>query len=249
MDTKILEVGLRDPLTDGVGHTADTELQACTVGDPVHDQLGNSLVHICAGLCGRHRVDGSIVAFDDHIDFTDMHVCFPVTHADRHALVDFHDDLLSHLHHCIGVAGAGSQVKVSVSVHGTDLQDRHIQRILSVQIIAGKLGILQRSVEAEPCGSGFSLDAAHMPAVPDEMLLGILYFENFRHVHQNTAVYLNIVHLGHSLCELSVNRDVCGRAPAVIYPVAVLNHCRGLCGSYQFLLILLRIIHFYSSNA
>ena len=76
------------------------------------------------------------------------------------------------------------------------------------------------------------------------MLLGILYFENFRLVHQDAAVNLHVVHLGHSLCELSVDRDVCGRAPAVIHPVAVLDHRCGLRSRYQFLLILLFVTHF-----
>ena len=248
VDAQILEVRLRDHLADRVRHSANSELQACTVGDPVHDQLGDGFVHFRAGLSRRHRVDGCIVAFDDHIDITDMNICASVTEADGHARIDFHDNLLRHLDHCVRVAGAGTKVKIAVPVHGADLHDRHIQRILSVQIVAGKLRILERSVETQPCGSRFPLHAVHMPAVPNEVLLGILYFENFRRMHQDTAVDLHIVHLGHSLGELSVYRDVRCGAPAVIDPVAVLDHCRSLRSSYQLLLIFFRITHFSSSD-
>ena len=248
VDAQVLQVRLCDHLADRVGHSSDAELQACTVGDPVHDQLGDGFVHFRAGLCRRHRVDRSVVAFDDHIDIADMNICASVTEADRHARIDFHDHLLRHLYHCIGVAGAGTEVEIAVSVHGADLHDRHVQRILPVQIIAGKLRILERSVEAEPCGGRLSLHAVHVPAVPDEVLLGILYFENLRRVHQDTAVDLHIVHLGHSLGEFSVHRDVRCGAPAVIDPVAVLNHCRSLRGCHQFLLIFFRVTHISSSD-
>ena len=248
VDAQILEVRLRDHLADRVGHSSDAELQACTVGDPVHDQLGDGFVHFRAGLSRRHRVDGCIVAFDDHIDITDMNICASVTEADGHARIDFHDNLLRHLDHCVRVAGAGTKVKIAVPVHGADLHDRHIQRILSVQIVAGKFRILERSVEAEPCGSRFSLHAVHMPAVPNKMFLGILYFENLRRMHQDTAVDLHIMHLGHSLGEFSVHRDVCRGTPAVIDPVTVLYHCRSLRGCHQLLLIFFRVTHFSSSD-
>ena len=244
VNAQVLQVRLGDHLADRIGHSADSQLQAGAVGDSFDHKLRDSLVNIRSGLCRRHRVDRCVVTLYDHIDITDVNISGPVAQADRHTLIDFHNDFLSHLNNRVCMAGAGTKVKVSVSVHRSDLHDRHIQGILSVEIVARKLRVLERPVEAESCGSGFSLHAVHMPAVPGEVVLGILDLEDLRRVHQNSAVDLHVVHLGHSLREFSVDSHVRGRAPSVINPVAVLNDRCRLLRSNQFLFIFFCVTHF-----
>ena len=102
--------------------------------------------------------------------------------------------------------------------------------------------VMNKLSETEKCGQNEKI------CYIGQGRFGILYFENLRRVHQDTAVDLHIVHFGHSLGEFSVHRDVRCGAPAVIDPVAVLNHCRSLRGCHQFLLIFFRVTHFSSSD-
>ena len=53
VDAQILEVGLRDHLADGIGHTADAELEACAVRDALNNKFGNSLIDLCGRCCRR----------------------------------------------------------------------------------------------------------------------------------------------------------------------------------------------------
>ena len=90
MNTHVLQVRLAQQHTHGVGHTADAQLQAGTIGDALHHLLGHGLVDL-----GRHGgqqlAHGVIAAFHDHVHVRDMYALAKAAQAAGHVLVDLDD--------------------------------------------------------------------------------------------------------------------------------------------------------------
>ena len=245
MDAQILQITLGDHLADGIGHTADAQLQAGAVRDLFHDQFRDGLVDLRGRCRGRESVDGRIVRLNDHIYLIDVDIGIGAAQTYRHIFIDFYDDLLCFLNGRLRVAGAEAQIKVSESVHGSDLHDRYIQRILTLPVVAGQLRIFQRAVESEALGDRLTLHAAHMPAVPCHMICRVLNLEDFRNMHKDAAAEIDIFQLGQTLCQFTVYSHTGRSGPAVVYPVSALYDSRRLCRCDQLLLIFLRIIHIF----
>jgi hypothetical protein len=145
------------------------------------------------------------------------------------------------------MAGAGAQVEVALVIHGTDLHDRHIDRLHILKIVAGKLGILQMAIEAEPLCDCLALETGHMPAVPGHMCCRILDLEDLRLTQQNAAVEVDIIEIRKALCQLPVHCPGSRGCPRVVDPVTGFDD-RSCCRcAHELLSVLILITHAFLS--
>ena len=173
-----------------------------------------------------------------------MNAVLKSAQADRHVFIYLYDDCVSLLAHSRHVGGVRSEIEEAVLVHGSCLEHSYVERSLGVAVVSWKLRVADRSVEGEALGDGLSLNAAHMPGVPCQMLRRILNFENLRNPHEDAAAEIHIVELRHSLCKSRVKSNGRARAPAVVNPVAGLYHSGSLIGRHKFCFIHFSVIHF-----
>ena len=247
MHAQVLQIALGDHLADGVGHRANAQLQAGAVGDLGHHQVGDGHIHL-GGLAGAAQgLHGRILALHDHVYLADMDAVLKAAQADGHVLVDLHNDGLGAVADGLQVGAAGAEVEVTVFVHGSHLEHGHIQGLDAVAVIAGQLGIAQGDIIGEALLDGFPLNAGHMPGVPDKVVSGVGHIKNSGTACQNTAADLDVGQVSHPLGQGLVQRVGGADAPAVIQPVAGLDHLYGPIGGFQFLLIFFLIAHCTSS--
>ena len=91
MHAQVLQVALGDQAADGVGHTADAQLQAGTVGDLRHDEVCDLQIDLGSGAGSGHLADGRIVALHDAGHLRDVHAVLHAAQAAGHVLVDLDD--------------------------------------------------------------------------------------------------------------------------------------------------------------
>ncbi len=65
VDAQVLQIALGDEAADGVGHTADAQLQAGAVGDLWHDEVCDLQIDLGSGAGSGHLGHGRIVALHD----------------------------------------------------------------------------------------------------------------------------------------------------------------------------------------
>ena len=236
----VLQVGLGDEGAHGVGHAADAQLQAGAVGDLFHDHAGHDLVHL-GGRDGGHDAQGRVFAFDYVIDFGDVHRFFEAAQAAGHVFVDFNDDLLGPLAHGGHMGGAGAEVEVAVLIHGSYLENGHVQVDGVFAVETGQLGITQGAIESKALFDSLTLDAGHVPGIPDEMVLGVLDFEDLRFHDQDAAVDDQIVQVGHALGQDFVHGPAGGGGPAVIDGVAGFDQGGGVFRRDQLAFVLFAV--------
>ena len=106
VDGQVLQIGLGDHSADGVGHSADAQLEAGPVGDLRHHQVGHRPVHVGGGSAAAQLGHGGIIALH-HIGHV-LNVDLSARQAEdpRHILVDLHDDALGPGHD-VGQVGGG----------------------------------------------------------------------------------------------------------------------------------------------
>ena len=247
MYAQILQIGLGDHLADGIGHGADTQLQAGTVGNLRHHQLGHGHIHIGGLTAAAQLVHDRVVAFHDHIHVTDMDTVVKTAQADGDIFVDLHDDLLGHLAHSLQVRAAGAEVKPAVLVHGGHLEHGHIHGLDAVAVVAGQLGIPQGDVIRESLLDGLALHAAHMPGIPGKVLSCVGNIKNGGTVGQNAAADIDVLQALHPLGQRLVQRHRGADAPTVVQPHAGVHTFDGLLCRGQLLLVFLLIAHDTSS--
>ena len=235
-------------VADGVGHTADAQLQAGTVGDLRHDEVCNLQIDLGSGAGSGHLADGRIVALHDAGDLGDMDTVFHTTEAAGHIGVDFDDDLLGLLADSAQMRSAGAEVEVAVLVHRSHLEDGDVQRVGTLAVVAGQLRIADGGVEREALCDGFALNAAHVPAVPGHVGSGVVDLEDRGHPHQDAAAEVDTFQLRQTLCDLGIHRHRGVHSPAVIHPVAALDQRSSLLGSHLFLGIHFHEIHYKPSS-
>ena len=245
MYAQIFQVALGNHGADGVGHAADAKLQAGAVGDAVHHQAGNSLINFGGGTAAAQLVDRRVVTLDNAVNLGNVQAVVVAAQADRHVLVHFHKHLVG-LAGSIGqMAGAGAEVEVAVAIHGGNHKHRNVQRVGAFAVVARQLGVAQGRIVSVTGGNGLALNAAHMPAVPAEVLCLIFNLEDFRHMAQDAAAEFNPVQLRQALGQSSVKADRGADGPAVIDPIVILDQSGNAVGRCQFLCINSVKIHFY----
>ena len=244
---KILQVRLRDHGADGVGHTADTELEACAVGDLRNHKIGNGTVDLGRLTAAAKLRNGRILPLNDHINVFDIDLTAGKTADPGHILVDFNDDRLRALQH-IGKVGSCKRVaEIAVLVHGSDLDHGDINADIAVAIKARKLGVTHGRKITHAFGDDLAINAAAVPGVPGKVLTGVLISTDRRHPHGHAAANLDVFQLIFTPGKRLIERVRMVRAPAVIDPVTGFDGLDGFgCGS-QFFLIKSCKIHGYCS--
>ena len=248
VDAQVLQIALGDEAADGVGHTADAQLQAGTVGDLRNDEVCDLQIDLGGGAGSGHLADGRIVALHDAGDLGDMDTVFHTTEAAGHIGVDLHDDLPGLLTDGTQMGSAGAEVEVAVLVHRSHLEDGDVQRVGTLAVVAGQLRIADGGVEREALCDGFALNAAHVPAVPGHVGSGVVDLEDLRHPHQDAAAEIDVFQFGQALGKGGVHGHGGVDAPAVIHPVAALDQRSSLLGSHLFLGIHFHEIHYKPSS-
>ena len=157
MDAQILQIGFCDEGTDCIWHTADTQLQAGTVGDLLYDQLCNGFIHIRSGSTIQNA-NLRIVSFYNRINLGNMDAFIEAAETPGHIGIHFHDDVLGCAAHISQMGCTGAKIKVSMLVHGSYLDHDNIHFYI-FPIEAGKLGITHGAVVSKTLINGFALDA------------------------------------------------------------------------------------------
>ena len=240
---QILQVGLRDQGANGIGHTADAQLQAGAVGDLLHDHLGNLAVHIGGRSAGAHGGHGGVLAFHDHVNIADVDLGAGQTVDPRHILVDFHDDLLGMLQHIANVGSRNSEAEVAVGVHGSHLDHSHIRGGVAVPIETGQLRIAHGAEIAHALADDLAVHAAAVPGVPGEVVTSVIRLAHLGHPHGHAAVDLHVKQLVLPGSQSLVQSDRLIAAPTVIHPVTGLDNLHRFLSGSQLLLIQFLNIH------
>ena len=245
---QILQIALCDQAADGIGHTADAQLQAGTVGDLRNDQVGNLQVHFGGSTGSGHLADGRVVAFHDAGHLRNVHAVLHAAQAAGHVLIDLHDDLFGLFAHGTQMGSAGAEVEVTVLIHGGHLEHGHIDGVRALTVVAGQLGITDGGIEGEALRNGLALDAAHMPAVPGHVGSGVVDLEDLRDPHQNAAAEVDPFQLRQALGQLGIHSNGGVHGPAVIHPVTAFDQSSSLCGRHAFLSVQFHKIHYKPSS-
>ena len=245
---QILQVALRDQVADGVGHTADAQLQAGTVGDLRDDEVCHLQIDLGGGTGSGHLADGRVAALHNTGNLGDVHPVLGAAQAFGHVPIDLNDDLFGLIADGTQVGSTGAKVKIAVLVHGGHLEHRHIHGVRAVAIVAGQFRVADGGVEGEALGNGLALNAAHVPAVPGHVGSGILDLEDGGHPHQDAAAEVDILQLGQTLCNGSVHCNGGVHSPAVIHPVAAFDQRGSLVSCHFLLRIQFRKIHYKPSS-
>ena len=248
VDAEVLQVALGDEAADGVGHTADAQLQAGTIGDLGHDEICDLQIDLRSGAGSGHLANGRVAALHDAGDPGDVDAVLHAAEAAGHIGVDFDDDLLGLFADSAQMRSAGAEVEVAVLVHRRHLKDGDIQRVGAFAVIAGKLRIPDGGVERKALCDGLALDAAHMPAVPGHVGSRIVDLEDLGHPHQDAAAEVDILQLRQALCKGGVHGHRGVDTPAVVHPVAALDQRGSLLGGHLFLRVHFLKIHYKPSS-
>ena len=236
MDGEILQIRLTDHHTHGVGHTADAQLEASTVGDLPHHQLCHFLVDL-GGLSRGQDAHRIIAAFHDHIHVGDMDCLAKAAVNTGHLLVDLHDDRLGGIANSLQVRGGNAEVEVAVLIHGGNLEHGNIGLIEVLVAVTGQLRVAHGGVEAGTGVDVLALCAAGVVGVKDDVLMGLFDVEDGGTPQADTAAHLHLLQLGCALCQCLVQYAGMGASEAIVHPIAGLDHLYCLLSSGEFFTI------------
>ena len=238
VNREVLKIGLSDHGADGVGHAADTKLQAGTVGDHGNYQICNSGVNSGGCAAAGQLSYGRIVAFNNEVYVLDVDLAAGQTIDPREVLVNFENDDLCLVQHISDVRAGNTEAEVAVLIHRGNLEHSYIYG-KAVAVEAGKLGISHGAEEAHALGDDLAVNTGAVPGVPGEVLACVLCLCDLGHPHGNAAADLNIIKLVLASSQSLIQLDGVVDAPAVINPVAGLNNAYSLFSAGK-----LGIIHF-----
>ena len=237
MHAEILQIGFRNEGAHRIRHTADTQLQAGTVGNLVDDHLGDLPIHIGGSTGGTHAGHGGIIALHNHIHVTNVDLRAGQAVDPRHILIYFHNDGLCVLQHIAQMGSGYGKAEVAVSIHRRDLNHRNVRLCVSVTIEAGQFGITHGAKEAHPLRDDLPVNAAAMPRVPSKVVTGVIRLAYLGHPHGHAAVNLYVKQLVLTGSQRLIQRHRLITAPAIIHPVTGFDNLHRLIGSCQLLLI------------
>ena len=240
---EILEIGLCNEGADGVGHTADAELQAGPVRDLLNNQTRNSLVDLRSRSAAAHLGDRRILALYDTRHLRDVDPVLRAAKAARHIGVDLDINLRRTLAHGAHVGSAGTEVEEAVLVHRSHLEIGDVDRADVLTVIAGQFRIADRSIESQAGIDGMALNAGHVPGIPGKMLLRLRHLEDLRRAHQNTAAEIDVLQFSDAGGKRLIDCLRRGNTPAVVHPIARFDNRRSFRGRNQLVLIFLCKTH------
>ena len=139
-----------------------------------------------------------------------------------------------------------SEVEITVLIHRSDLEYSYIRFGCGLTIVSRKLGITDRSIEAESLCDCLSLDTAHMPAVPGHVGSGVVDLEDLRDPHQNAAAEVHVLQLGQAGSQGLIHGHRGAGGPAIVNPVARFNDGSSFFSGNQLFCIQFLVIHTYS---
>ena len=246
MDGQVLQVGLGDHGADGVGHPADTQLQAGAVGDLGNHQVGHGAVHVSGLTAGAQLGHRGIVPLHHigHVLNVDLGAGQAVHPG--HIFVDLHNDALGAGHDVGDMRGGQAEVEVAVGVHRSGLKHHHVHGREVLPVETGQLRIAHGGEIAHALGDDLAVDAAAVPGVPGEMVAGVLGLGDLGHPHGDAAADLYVGEFVLALGQGLVQGHRVVGAPGVVHPVAGFDHLDSLLGGGQLLLVHSMIVHFYT---
>ena len=247
MNGKVLQIRLGDHGADGVGHTADTQLQACAIGDLRNDQVCNSHIHIRGSAAGAQLGNIRVLTLNDHGNVPNVDLGAGEAVDPGQLLVDFHDDALGAGQNISNMGTGNAKVEVAVRVHGSGLEHHNVNGIQILTIEAGQLRIAHRHEVTHTLCNDLAVNTAAVPGMPGKVIAGILCLCDLRHPHSNAAANLHIIQLVLTGSQSLVQLDGVVGAPGIIHPVAGLDNLYSLLSGDQFLLIHFLIAHCRSS--
>ena len=242
VNTQILQIGFSNQSANSVGHAADTQLQACAVGDLRNDQLSHLAVHI-RRRNASHLRHTRIVAFHDCGYILDVDLCTGQTENLRHVLVDLDDDMLRFRADISQMRRGRGEGEVTEPVHGRTLHHDHVYRIQVFSVKSGQFRVTHRHEVAHALLDDLAVDSAAVPGVPCEMVAGIISFCDLRHPHCDAAADLHVCQFTASGSQRLVQRYRMIGTPSVIHPVTGLDDFDSFLCSGQLRLIHFLIIH------
>ena len=243
VNAQILQIGLCNQRTDGIGHTADAKLKAGAVGDLLDDHLGHLAIHLRGRRTGAHSGNSGVLPFHHHVHVLDVDLRAGKAVDPGHILIDFHNDSLGPIQHIRQMRSGQGKAEVAVGVHRRYLKHGHIHLRVAVTVETGQLRIAHGAEKAHALADDLPIDAAAMPGVPCKVLTGVIRLADLRHPHGDAAPDLHIIKLVLPCSQSLIQCYGMVAAPAVIHPVAGLDHFHRFFGGGQLLLIQFLIIH------
>ena len=241
MYAQILQIGLAQHSSHGVGHAADAQLETGSVGDLLYDQASHRFIHII-GLSGRLNAHGVVAAFHHHVHLADVDGVVKTAQTAGHVLVDLHDDHLGLLADGTHMGCGQAEVEVAVAVHGRDLEHGHVRRRDVVVVVAGQLRIAHGRIEPGTAGDVMALHPAHVVGIENNVACGVLDIEDSRLPQADSSADLHILQFRCAAGQCLVQHAGLDGAEAVIHPIAGLDNLHRLIRGGQLLAVQFPII-------
>ena len=242
VDPQVPQVGLGDHGADGVGHTADAQLEAGPVGDLGYHQAGHGPVHVGGLPAGPQLGHRRVVPLHHAVHVPDVDLTAVEAVDPGQAAVDLQDDVPGLLQHVRQLGGGQAEVEVAVAVHGGDLEHGHVHLHL-LPVEPGELGVAHGDEVPHALGGDLAVDAAHVPGVPGKVLPGVLRLGDLRHPHSDAALHLHVVQLVLPGGQGPVQGHRVVGAPAVVHPVPGLHQLHRILRGGSFFLIKRLVVH------
>ena len=108
MHTKILQIRLRNDITQCIRHTSNTDLQGCSIHDIRNDQFRNLTIN-CSRLRHQHIRIRFMLSFPDILIITAANL--------RKILIDLYDHDICRSHDRCCHSGIDRIIKISMPIH------------------------------------------------------------------------------------------------------------------------------------
>ena len=141
------------------------------------------------------------------------------------------------------MARAQAKAKIACLVHRGHLHTRHIDLRGTITVIAREFRVTDGRIETKPLLTGAPLDAAHVPAVPAHVLLGMLDLEQLGLTKEYATPKVDVMQIHKTLREGRVKLHRRERTPTTVNPVTTLHDLGSLFSCSEFRLIDLAKVH------
>ena len=190
MDTEVLGTALKELRADGIRHSPNPDLQACTIFDLGGDETPDGPVDIGWRRIGQLR-RWLIVPFDDVVDLADVNSRFlskdiwiAVSDFDNHQSGTFDDGPVPQI--------CSAEIEEAILVHAAGLEDDDVHGINEAAIVVGYLAEIQRHVVAAPGIVLAAVVAGEMQAEPEEVVAFRISFQHGAWPHREAGADLNV---------------------------------------------------------
>ena len=116
MHTKILQIRLRNDITQCIRHTSNTDLQGCSIHNIRNDQFRNLTIN-CSRLWHQHIRIRFMLSFHDIINIRNMDTLIITAANLRKILIDLYDHDICRAHDRCCHSGIDRIIKISMPIH------------------------------------------------------------------------------------------------------------------------------------